>query len=520
MMYHAPGGYGTTPGPLYVQLGGQFCGGDRPAYPVEFLMGVNIRSLHRPHTSNSHPQVTHYTNLHQKKLGNSYSKKENWKTNPNTENPAAFGYESDDSSLSSNASSSTQSVDKGENRATSTPPLTAQEAESPPRRRWGVRPWQNGPRTRHHHPHQRNHRTPRIAPDRFLNSSYPFEIKYSPTDLLNGSKWDSLSQDIWDRFMAAQQTEDTFRKKMNLWRFLYTSIKAIFPRYGLYLMGSTMSGFGSDSSDMDLCLYVKVLDCMDSRAHALMHLGFILNYIKTYDSVISQAELIQAKVPILKFRDRRNGIEVDLNCNNVVGIRNTNLLYCYSQMDWRVRPLVILVKLWAQAHDINAAKHRTVSSYSLVLMAIHYLQCGTSPAVLPCLQARDRFAEGLMGAPLLPRRALPHHHSHNTQTLGELFLGFLRYYAEFEYDKYAVSVRTGKKVPVEECRNAKTQKNDPHQWKLLCVEEPFDLTNTARSVYDPEVFEHILDVFRKCYKTLESSNRLQDILEPSAAPQR
>lgn len=47
---------------------------------------------------------------------------------------------------------------------------------------------------------------------------------------------------------------------------------------------------------------------------------------------------------------------------------------CYAQLDWRVRPLVIIVKLWAQANNINDAKNKTISSYSLVLMVIHYLQ--------------------------------------------------------------------------------------------------------------------------------------------------
>lgn len=41
--------------------------------------------------------------------------------------------------------------------------------------------------------------------------------------------------------------------------------------------------------------------------------------------------LIEAKVPILRFRDRHNYFEVDLNFNNCVGIKNTHLLYCYSQ---------------------------------------------------------------------------------------------------------------------------------------------------------------------------------------------
>jgi len=41
--------------------------------------------------------------------------------------------------------------------------------------------------------------------------------------------------------------------------------------------------------------------------------------------------LINAKVPILRFRDITNTIEVDLNYNNCIGVRNTHLLYCYAQ---------------------------------------------------------------------------------------------------------------------------------------------------------------------------------------------
>jgi DNA polymerase sigma len=49
---------------------------------------------------------------------------------------------------------------------------------------------------------------------------------------------------------------------------------------------------------------------------------------------LARPELIQAKVPILKFHDTRFCLEVDLNCNNSVGIRNTHLLYCYSQSEF------------------------------------------------------------------------------------------------------------------------------------------------------------------------------------------
>jgi poly(A) RNA polymerase GLD2 len=108
------------------------------------------------------------------------------------------------------------------------------------------------------------------------------------------------------------------------------------------------------------------------------------------------------QVPILKFFDRAGGLEVDLSVNNPTSIRNTHLMFCYSQADYRVRPLVLAVKLWAKEHGINEARQagagcvlsltgllcrfQTLSSYSLTLMVLHYLQSGVFPAVLPCLQ--------------------------------------------------------------------------------------------------------------------------------------
>lgn len=50
-----------------------------------------------------------------------------------------------------------------------------------------------------------------------------------------------------------------------------------------------------------------------------------------FTECIKKLELIQAKVPILKFHDSNRDLEIDLNCNNPVGIRNTHLLYCYSR---------------------------------------------------------------------------------------------------------------------------------------------------------------------------------------------
>lgn len=58
------------------------------------------------------------------------------------------------------------------------------------------------------------------------------------------------------------------------------------------------------------------------------------------------------------------------------------LMWIYALMDaaaltvdWRVRPIVTVVKEWAKRRDMNDANRSTFTSYSLVLMVIHYFQC-------------------------------------------------------------------------------------------------------------------------------------------------
>uniref|UniRef100_A0AAG5D2H9 PAP-associated domain-containing protein n=1 Tax=Anopheles atroparvus TaxID=41427 RepID=A0AAG5D2H9_ANOAO len=348
--------------------------------------------------------------------------------------------------------------------------------------------------------------------DRFILRAHDIELKIPPGRLSNGTTWDGLSEAIWGKFCNAQQTADKYLQKMQLWRDLYISIKQGFPKYGLYLVGSTISGFGADNSDVDMCLVSRSgPGYYDPRNEALQNLMLVKNYFMSMaTSSFEQFCLIQAKVPILRFQDSKNGIEVDLNYNNCVGIRNTHLLHCYSQMDWRVRPLVLVVKLWAHHHNINDAKSMTISSYSLVLMVIHFLQYGVKPSVLPCLHSLypEKFMKIVDINSIEMIERIEPFPTDNKETLGELLLHFLEYYKDFDYAHYAISVRMASIIPIEECRLAKSYKNDVHQWKHLCIEEPFDLTNTARSVFDGEVFEQIKCTIAASWRMLKDSKDL------------
>lgn len=180
-----------------------------------------------------------------------------------------------------------------------------------------------------------------------------------------------------------------------------------------------------------------------------------------------------------------------------------------------MQPLVIVIKLWARKHRINDAYNKTLSSYSLVLMVIHYLQCGCSPPVLPCLQKMmpEIFNPSSDIKRLDLLEPLPNFLSRNAQSLEELLLGFLYYFSYmFKFAVDVISIRLGCTLDKEQARYYVNSKNTPTQWRWICIEEPFDRTNTARSVWDERAFTEILNVFRSSHYRLERTKNLNSIL--------
>jgi len=236
--------------------------------------------------------------------------------------------------------------------------------------------------------------------------------------------------------------------------------------------------------------------------------------LKNYNFV-TKMQIILAKVPILKFNDRISGIEVTLNVNKLVSIRNTLLIHDYTKLDWRVQPLLLVIKAWAKDHNIKDAYNKSISSYSLVLMVIHYLQYACEPPVLPCLQKLDpnRYdPEANIRSIRFDSRPI-RWKSYNDSSLKELLIGFLDYFSyTFCYSKDAISVRLGQTVAKHEVQRFKSDENSFYHWRYLSIEEPFNRTNTARSVYDQVTFEHILSVFRVSHYTLRRYPFLDSIM--------
>nr|XP_045249869.1 poly(A) RNA polymerase GLD2 isoform X5 [Macaca fascicularis] len=328
----------------------------------------------------------------------------------------------------------------------------------------------------------------------------PFrEIPFlEPREITLPEAKDKLSQQILELFETCQQHISDLKKKELCRTQLQREIQLLFPQSRLFLVGSSLNGFGTRSSDGDLCLVVKEEPCffqVNQKTEArhiltLVHKHFCTRLCKsdmpqvcmspditlfkmplTLSSAgyIERPQLIRAKVPIVKFRDKVSCVEFDLNVNNVVGIRNTFLLRTYAYpLPEPILPS--LQKIYPESF-----------SPAIQLHLVHQAPCNVPPYL-----------------------------SKNESNLGDLLLGFLKYYAtEFDWNSQMISVREAKAIP----------RPDGIEWrnKYICVEEPFDGTNTARAVHEKQKFDMIKDQFLKSWHRLKNKRDLNSILPVRAA---
>jgi terminal uridylyltransferase len=79
-------------------------------------------------------------------------------------------------------------------------------------------------------------------------------------------------------------------------------------------------------------------------------------------------------------------IQVDMSWGNTIGIHKTALLAAYSNVDRRVRPLVLFVKHWSKMRGISDTRRGGMGSFAWCLLCIYFLMKVAKPPVVPNLQ--------------------------------------------------------------------------------------------------------------------------------------
>ena len=76
-------------------------------------------------------------------------------------------------------------------------------------------------------------------------------------------------------------------------------------------------------------------------------------------------------------------VNLDISCGHEVVFENSRLLKLSSKITPHVKTLALILKCWAKSRQINDSLMGTLSSYSYILLLVHYLQ---HVLVLPNLQ--------------------------------------------------------------------------------------------------------------------------------------
>ncbi|XP_073862761.1 terminal uridylyltransferase 4 isoform X38 [Macaca fascicularis] len=159
----------------------------------------------------------------------------------------------------------------------------------------------------------------------------------------------------------------------------------------------------------------------------------------------------------------------------------------------------------AERCDIGDASRGSLSSYAYILMVLYFLQ-QRKPPVIPVLQEifdgkqiPQRMVDGwnafFFDKTEELKKRLPSL-GKNTESLGELWLGLLRFYTEeFDFKEYVISIRQKKLLTTFE-----------KQWtsKCIAIEDPFDLNHNLGAGVSRKMTNFIMKAFingRKLFGT-------------------
>lgn len=311
------------------------------------------------------------------------------------------------------------------------------------------------------------------------------------------------------RFLTAMQIEN--------------ALKGIFPLSKVLPFGSSVNSFGKIESDIDLVIMDSDIKknatsrliyhgkCMsNSRTQIQRNIEILGDLLQLFLPGCSRVKRItQARVPIVKYSQDFVGVECDLAVSNETAVNMSELLYIFGNFDYRVRPLVFTIKMWANQNNLtNDTPGRWITNFSLTLLVLFYLQ---QEQIIPPIQMLVKQAtngdvritnEGINCTFLRDISKLSRVVT-NTKSLDQLLLGFFDYYASFDFHTNAISLNFGKTI------------NKP-EYSALYIVNPLEVHFNVSKNMSSEEMERFRIELRNAAWLIESSlvnNNLFNLLD-------
>ncbi|KAM9251330.1 terminal uridylyltransferase 7 isoform 2-T2 [Cariama cristata] len=292
---------------------------------------------------------------------------------------------------------------------------------------------------------------------------------------------------------ASSIVEDQAREHIR--QSLENFIRQYFPGTRLNLFGSSKNGLGFKQSDLDICMTIDGLETAE-ELDCIRIIEDLAKVLKKQPGLRNVLPITTAKVPIVKFFHVRSGLEVDISLYNTLALHNTRLLSSYAAIDPRVKYLCYTMKVFTKICDIGDASRGSLSSYAYTLMVLYFLQ-QRNPPVIPVLQ--EIYKEPKKPEILVDRWNVYFFDKieelsvvwpdcgKNTESVGQLWLGLLRFYTEeFDFKEHVICIRR---------KNLLTTFKKQWTSKYIVIEDPFDLNHNLGAGLSRKMTNFIMKAF-------------------------
>jgi len=323
------------------------------------------------------------------------------------------------------------------------------------------------------------------------HSFYPWIKKpyYEPT--LEG-----LNEQIKHFVEWVAPTEEERLMRADVCRRIERVISNIWPNAVVETIGSTCTDLCVPTSDIDMVIFgVTALSQnsnidgvqTDANAFAIECLYKLAKNLEDVAQRNSIEVLNSAKVPIIKMRDRKSGIEVDISFGVTSGKENSKVVLEYCKKYPLVKPLTLVIKYYLKQKFLNNSWSGGIGSYTLVIMIISYLQ----------LHAKN-------------------YGENSETTLADHLLGFFGLYgSQFNYVDTVISIVNEGKYLRKSDKNWKNENNPA----LLSVEDPHNPDNDVGCIAFK--IENAKEAFFQAYNMLaESKSHLASPASSEVEPRK
>ncbi|XP_055929315.1 terminal nucleotidyltransferase 4A-like [Argiope bruennichi] len=292
------------------------------------------------------------------------------------------------------------------------------------------------------------------------NEGTPWRIKdkkYSPG--LHG-----LHEEIEDFYYYMSPTRAEHQIRLEVVERITKIILSIWPKAKVEVYGSFRTGLYLPTSDIDLVVIEK-----KDISFRVLEQALLDNNIAKACSI---KVLDKASVPIVKLTDAKTDIKIDISFNMNNGVKSANLIKDFMHTYPVLPKLVLVLKQFLLQRDLNEVFMGGISSYSLILLTISFLQ------------------------------HLKHEPDKNN--LGKLLIMFFELYGRhFNYRSTGISIKNGGAYFIkDDFLSSMTDGNRP---SILCIEDPLLPGNDiGRSSYGAL---SVKTAFEYAYKVLSEAVR-------------